>query len=202
MPPSSQEEMGSQISFIINYTEGWTSGDVHYNAFVKAEKDMKSYQSSPPWFFFCFPSCPKRPISSLFLDKSRPRFLGPLRSLYGPWVRAWLLSPSLTVISSSTVFCHLILSISCHLILSIPYWQSSRNWMGTQDSQHCHFSIHPTLTPPRRPHGPSPAPPHPLSVQYCPTFGKPAPFSSEHLRFHMARRLWGGRPSQERKSPG
>lgn len=54
MLPSSEEEMGSQISFIINYTEGWTSGDMHYNAFVKAEKDMKSYHSSPPWLFFFF----------------------------------------------------------------------------------------------------------------------------------------------------
>lgn len=50
--------------------------------------------------------------------------------------------------------------------------------MGTQDSQHCYFSIHPILTP-RSPHGPSPASPHlplpsPPSAQCCPTFGKPA----------------------------
>lgn len=60
--------MGSQICFIINYTEGWTSGDMHYNAFVKAEKDMKNYQSSPPWFFFFSPSEPEK-VYLQFLPK-------------------------------------------------------------------------------------------------------------------------------------
>lgn len=86
-----------------NEVEGWTCGDVHYTS-VKAEKDMKSYETSPP-FFFSFPA-QEGPISGLFLGKSRPAVFGPLRSLYGPWVRSWSspLLHSLTVTFSSTVF--------------------------------------------------------------------------------------------------
>lgn len=35
----------------INYIEGWTSGDVHYYNFVKAEKDEKLHHKSSLVFF-------------------------------------------------------------------------------------------------------------------------------------------------------
>lgn len=154
----------------INYTEDWTSEDVYYYTFIKAEKRHEKLQDKSS--LVLFPPCQESP-SLASSRQIQTRLLWSLKvPPMAPGSEAWLLSPSLTE-------SHFLLYgvLSCLPTLSIPTDKSSRNWHDIQDSQHWYSPIHPLLTPPRRPQGPVPS-----SHKCGPHFGKLAPPSSGDLR--------------------
>lgn len=143
---------------------------------VKAEKNTKSYGTI---FLCCFPPCPGRDHLQPLPKQVQTRLLWPLGQKLG------LLSPSLTVTFSSTVF-YPVTPPSRFLIKRVQRTGLALGSLNTGTPQHVHSQLlpqdHPSLVP---------------SFPQCrPPSEKPAPPSSGHSGFA---RLGG---SEGAKEPG